>query len=246
MLIAFYNNQRCRAEVAGSSAMGTCPWTKLPVKAHVGLIRQYWAYVGGQPKFTNGYEPESEWHISWKTPVQDQYCEVIFGENNEHRADILGSNNTVIEIQHSIIDIRDSRARIDFYKGATGRRVIWVVDIQEFWRTRFFLSAKSNSNGHYSVTWKPKRSWLWDIAATPDTNLFLEFNQSSDKLLQAWIHQGNMFSKFISKQEFFLRYMNDVAKSEYVGFTPDADLVLRGVAQPIIPPDLAHKAAQGR
>lgn len=246
MLIALYNNQRVRAEVAGSGALGTCPWTKFPVKAHVGLVRQYWAYVGGQPPFQNGYEPESEWHISWKIPVQDQYCEVVMGANNEHRADILGADNTVIEIQRSVIDIRDSRDRIDFYRNATGRRVIWVVDIQEFWRTRFVLSSKPDSKGFYSVTWKPKRTWLWDIAATTDTNLFLEFNQSSDKLLQAWIHQGAMFAKFVNKREFFMRYLNGVAKPEYVGFTQAADCVLRGVAQPIIPPDLAHEAAQGR
>ncbi len=168
------------------------------------------------------------------------------GANNEHRADILGADNTVIEIQRSVIDIRDSRDRIDFYRNATGRRVIWVVDIQEFWRTRFFLSSKPDSKGFYSVTWKPKRTWLWDIAATTDTNLFLEFNQSSDKLLQAWIHQGYMFAKFVTKREFFMRYLNEVAKPEYVGFTQGADCALRGVAQPIIPPDFAHEAAQGR
>lgn len=231
MLIALYNNQRLRAEAAGSGSLGTCPWTKLPVKACVGLIRQYWAYVGGQPNFKNGYEPESEWHISWKTPIQDQCCEVIMGANNEHRADILGSDNTVIEIQHSKIDIRDSRDRIAFYKKTTDRRVIWVVDIQEFWRTSFKLSEKRNSDGFFTVIWKPRRSWLWDIAATTDTNLFLDFNQSSESLLQAWVHEGTMYAKYIKKREFFMRYMNDVAKPGCVGFTQDAENILRGVAQ---------------
>lgn len=232
MLIALFNNQRLRAETAGSGSVGTCPWTLLPVKAHVGHIRQYWAYLGGSPNFQNGYEPESEWHISWKTPIQDEYCEVVMGTNNEHRADILGTDNTVIEIQRSVIDIRDSRDRINFYKQMTGRRVVWVVDIQEFWRKRFFLSDRPNARGFYTVIWKPKRTWLWDIAATPDTNLFLEFNQSSDKLLQTWIHQGEMFAKFIGKREFFLRYMDGVAKPEYVGFTSKAECTLRGVSEP--------------
>lgn len=215
MLLAIHNGQRKRAEDAGSGEMGSCPWTQHPVKAHVGLIRQYWAYEGGRPEFTRGYEPESEWHVSWKSPIHDEYCEVIFGDNNEHRADILGSNNTVIEIQRSIIDIRDSRERVQFYKQATNRRVIWVVDIQEFWKKRFFLDGKPDSSGHYNVTWKPKRTWLWDLAATPDTNLFLEFNQSNDKLLQAWIHKGKMYVKFLTKLDFFKRYMRDVSKDEY-------------------------------
>lgn len=244
MLIALHNNQRLRAEAAGSGSIGTCPWTNRPVKAHVGLIRQYWACIGGQPTFKNGYEPESEWHISWKTPIQDQFCEVVMGSNNEHRADILGSNNTVVEIQRSIIDIRDSKDRIEFYKHATGRRVIWVIDIQEFWRKRFFLSNKPDPKGFFSVSWKPKRTWLWNIAATPETNLFLEFKQSSDQLLQAWIHQGDMFARFVRKQEFFMRYMDDVAKPEYAGFTQAADHILRGLAQPITPPDLTRKAEQ--
>jgi hypothetical protein len=151
------------------------------------------------------------------------------GTNNEHRADILGADNTVIEIQRSIIDIRDSRDRIDFYRNATGRRVIWVVDIQEFWRKRFFLSPQSDAKGFYTVEWKPIRTWLWDIAATPDTNLFLDYKQSSDKLLQAWIYQGNMYAKFVSKKKFFMRYLNDVAKPEYADFTQEADNVLRGM-----------------
>lgn len=215
MLIAIHNGERKRAEAAGSGAIGSCPWTNHPVKAHVGLIRQYWAYVGGSPNFERGYEPESEWHITWKTPIHNDYCEVIFGQHNEHRADILGSNNTVIEIQRSIIDIRDSRERVEFYKNETKRRVVWVVDIQEFWKKRFFLSEKADKDGHYLVTWKPKRTWLWDLASTPNTNLFLEFNQSNDKLLQGWIHQGNMYAKFVKKSEFFNRYMKDVAKPEY-------------------------------
>jgi hypothetical protein len=216
MLIAIHNDERKRAEAAGSGSMGSCPWTNHPVKAHVGLIRQYWAYDGGRPDFDRGYEPESEWHISWKAPISDEYCEVIFGQNNEHRADILGSNNTVIEIQRSVIDIRDSRERVQFYKNETNRRVVWIVDIQEFWRKRFFLDGKPDSSGTFKVKWKPKRSWLWDLASTTDTNLYLEFNQKNNKLLHAWVHQGIMYVKYFKKEDFFNQYMSAVAKPEYL------------------------------
>jgi hypothetical protein len=215
MLIASHNGERKRAEAAGSGAVGLCPWTNHPVKAHVGLIRQYWAYDGGSPNFDRGYEPESEWHISWKAPISDEYCEVIFGQNNEHRADILGSNDTVIEIQRSVIDIRDSRERVQFYKSETNKRVVWVVDIQEFWRKRFFLEGKPDESGTFKVKWKPKRSWLWDLAATTDTNLYLEFNQNNNKLLHAWVHQGVMYAKYFKKVTFFDKYMSAVAKPEF-------------------------------
>ena len=228
MLLAIHNGERKRAEETFSGAVGSCPWTQLPVKAHVGHIRQYWAYIGGAPNFDKGYEPESEWHLTWKAPIQDQYCEVIFGQNNEHRADILGSENTVIEIQRSIIDIRDSKERINFYERETEKRVIWVVDIQEFWRTRLSISKKPNINGHYPVKWKRKRTWLWDIAGNTKTNLYLEFNQSSDKLLHVWIHDKKMVAKFITKQNFFKRYMQEVAKEEYIDSKKATDL-LRGI-----------------
>jgi len=228
MLIALHNGQRKRAEFAGSGARGKCPWTGLETKAHVGEIRQYWAYVGGAPQFVNGYEPESEWHISWKWPIQDAFCEVIFGDNNEHRADILGSDNTVIEIQHSKIDIRHSRERSRFYKEQTDRRVVWVVDIQEFWQKRFFLSEKPDSKGYYKVTWKPRRSWLLELAITLDTNLYLEFNQRSDKLLHAWVYEGEMYARFVTKENFFLRYLDAVARPECQGFSGIAKAALTG------------------
>lgn len=226
MLIALYNGRRVRAEIAGSGAVGTCPWTGLPVKACVGEILQYWSYVGGAPKMPPGYEAESEWHEQWKATIEDGNCEVVRGPNKEHRADILGSDNTVIEIQHSRIDIRDSRARVNFYREDTGRRVIWVVDIQDIWRDTFNLGNR-DENGHFRVEWNPRRMWLWDLAADTDTNCFLEFNQTSDKLLLAWVHQKVLYAKYIPKRTFFLRYMNDVAKPEYKGYPPEAQAFLR-------------------
>lgn len=229
MLLAIHNGVRKRAEQASSGEIGNCPWTQHSVKAHVGHLRQYWAYVGGAPTFPNGYEPESEWHLTWKTPVQDQYCEVIFGSSNEHRADILGSNDTVIEIQRSVIDIRESRERVEFYQRETRKRVIWVVDIQEFWRKRFFLDGKADKEGRYKVSWKPRRTWLWDLAANTKTNVFLEFKQSNDKLLHVWVHDEEMIAQFIKKSEFFERYMKGVAKPEY-SITADAVAILQGRA----------------
>lgn len=228
MFLAIHNGERKRAEQTASGEIAQCPWTKLPVKAHVGLLRQYWAYVGGAPVLPSGYEPESEWHLTWKTPIQDKCCEVIFGDNNEHRADILGSNETVIEIQRSIIDIRDSRDRVEFYQRVTDRRVIWVVDIQEFWRKRFFINEKPDRQGNYKVTWKPRRTWLWDLAVNTKTNLYLDFKQQNDKLLHVWVHNKVMLAKFITKAEFFERYMQGVAKPEYSD-TRVAVAVLQGI-----------------
>jgi hypothetical protein len=227
MLIALYNGRRVRAHIAGSGALGTCPWTRLPVKACVGEILQYWAYVGGAPKLPAGYEPESEWHEQWKATIEDAHCEVVMGPNDEHRADIRGSDDTVIEIQHSRIDIRDSRARVDFYRTHTDRRVIWVVDIQDIWRKTFMLDGRRDDKGNFLVKWSHVREWLWDLAGTKDTNCFLEFNQTSDKLLHVWVHQKMLYAKYVSKRTFFLRYMDAVAKPEYKGYSSEAEAFLR-------------------
>lgn len=222
--MALYNGRRIRAEIAGSGAIGRCPWTDLKVRAHVGAIRQYWAYEGGAPRFERGYEPESDWHLSWKALVRDDCCEVVFGENREHRADILGAEDSVIEIQRSVIDVRDSRERVDFYRSQTGRRVVWVVDIREFWLKRFSLGRR-DEKGNYKVEWKPRRTWLWELAATPHTNLYLEFNHRNDKLLHAWVHGRELYAKYVSKRDFFIRYMDAVALPGYRGFS-DAALAL--------------------
>jgi hypothetical protein len=213
MLLALVNGQRMRAEQAGSGARGTCPFTGHSVKACVGHILQYWAYVGGAPNFERGYEPESEWHLWWKRAVEDEFCEVIFGPNGEHRADIVGGDNSVIEIQHSRIDIRDVQDRVAFYRETTGRRVVWVVDIQRFWRKTFKLGTLVGQR--YKVEWKPKQDWVYYLAQTPDARLFLEYRDTDDRMLQAWVHQGQMWAQFENKLTFFESYLLEIAKPEF-------------------------------
>ena len=174
-----------------------------------------------------GYEPESEWHISWKTPIQDTFCEVIFGDKREHRADILGADYTIIEIQQSKIGLDECKERIAFYKAQSGRRVVWLVNITEFWRTRFHISDNPiNEKGFYAVHWKPARTWLKYLAATTDTTVYLEFNPSHAKLLHFWIHNKRMYARFVDKSWFFKKYMEAVAKPEYAGFSSLAQAAL--------------------
>lgn len=167
----------------GQLAIGTCPWTDLNVVARVGEIRQFWAYQGGYIP-PDGYENETEWHFKWKYPVKDEFCEIVLGENREHRADIVGTSNCIIEIQKSPIDIRIVRERIEFYKKLSSKRVIWVVDASDYWNTRLKIDFENKSKNNNPITWKNARQWVIEIAKTPDTNLYLDFNHSSDKLLQ--------------------------------------------------------------
>jgi hypothetical protein len=162
----------------------------------------------------SGYNPEGEWHKRLKIPIKNEFSEVYFGQNNEHIADIVGNYNTVIEIQKSTIDVREVIARIKFYYKETGKKVIWIVDIQDFWNQSFFLRPSQNQ-GQSLVEWQPITTWIQKIAHTPHAHLYLEFCEKDDRLLHVWGYAGRMYAKKFPKMEFFNRYMSGVAKPEY-------------------------------
>ena len=89
MKYAKYNGQKTQAYTVKSGDIGTDLWYEdYEVVACVGKYRQYWKYTNDKPILPNGYEPESEWHAAWKKAIKDDFCEVVCGENREHRADI--------------------------------------------------------------------------------------------------------------------------------------------------------------
>ena len=162
-----------------------------------------------------GYEFETEWHYNWKIPIKDDFCEVVCGENNEHRADIIGNKEIVIEIQNSPIDIRIVRERTNFYKNLSNKRVIWLVNACDYWNTRLKVQFDKREGNIYPIEWKPVRQWVIEIAKTTNSNLFLDYNSQSDKLLQMWIHDKKLKGMFVTKIDFFKRYFHENAKDEF-------------------------------
>lgn len=209
MLIAIFEGKRVRAKGRLSGATGICPWSKCPVKAKVGEIRQYWSYSGEKPVMPEGYENETIWHYNWKSLVRSQNCEVVFGENNEHRADIVGNDGVIIEIQKSPLDIRLVKERIDFYKRISdNNRVIWVVDATPYFKKTFDIEPTGNNT--FRITWKPKRLWTYHIAKTPYCHLFLDINYKKEYLLKVWVHKSDLYCSFVKKQVFYNDYLKDV------------------------------------
>ncbi len=207
MQFARNNGKRLRAKNAKSGDIGECLWTGHPVKAKVGELRQYWSYIGEKPNLPEGYENETIWHYNWKSLVKDDYCEVLFGENNEHRADIVGNKNTIIEVQLSPIDIRIVRERIEFYKPISKERVIWIVDATTYFKNTFDIEK---SGQFYKAKWKNKRQWTYLIAQNPDCHLFLDINHKKNYLLKTWVNKGDIFCKFYEKTKFYSEYLSDV------------------------------------
>ncbi|GAL86056.1 competence CoiA-like family protein [Sporocytophaga myxococcoides] len=209
MQIAKFNGKRLRAKYAISGDIGECPWSGMPVKAKVGELRQYWSYIGDKPQMPEGYENETIWHCNWKSLVKDDSCEIIFGENNEHRADIVGNNNTIIEIQLSPIDIRIVRERIEFYKRVSNQRLTWIVDATKYFKNTFDIEK---SGQFYKATWKNKRQWTYLIARNTDCHLFLDINHKKNYLLKTWVKNGEIYCMFYEKTKFYFDYLSEVGQ----------------------------------
>lgn len=82
----------------------------------------HWAHVNKE--CDSWYEPESAWHIGWKSLAPPDNQEVVIGP---HRADIRTSKGTVIELQHSPISPEEIREREQFYGD-----MIWIFDASAF------------------------------------------------------------------------------------------------------------------
>ncbi len=218
MKYAKYNGEKTHAKDVKSGDIGYDLWfDSYQVVACVGKYRQYWKYIGEKPQLPNGYEPETEWHAAWKYAIRDEYCEVICGENKEHRADIK-TDECVIEIQKSSIDGYAVVERNNFYKKLTNSRVVWVVNVEEAWKNKRLKTDKLIKNefgNSFSIIWSYAWKWVQEISKTTDTELYLDFNAENDKLIKMWTHKGGLYGSWISKQMFFEKYLSHVAKDEF-------------------------------
>lgn len=217
MKYALFNGKKTHAKNVNSGDRGFDLWFQnYPVIACVGKYRQYWRYDGDKPELPNGYEPETEWHAAWKQAVNDDNCEVICGENREHRADIK-TDTHIIEIQRSSIDGWAVVERNLFYKNLTGSRVIWVVNVEKSWKN---ISTELINKKQFRITWKYAWKWVKEISQTTDTELYLDFNSQNDKLIKMWTYppkeSGTLHGTWVSKIDFFNKYLLPVAKQEYV------------------------------
>lgn len=124
MKFALVNGVKTHIKDISRGMLGADCWhTNYAVIVCKGKYRQYWKYLDTHPPLKAGYENETEWHAAWKSAIKDDFCEVVMGDNNEHRADIYTLNH-VIELQYSSIDIRDVIERNKFYNNITDNRVI--------------------------------------------------------------------------------------------------------------------------
>ncbi|AMN40481.1 competence protein CoiA [Rhodoplanes sp. Z2-YC6860] len=122
MKFAIIQEQRREAQPGLS---GTCPSCKAEVIAKCGSLRVWhWAHRGVRV-CDPWWEPETEWHRSWKNEFPADWQEVVhFAQSGEkHIADVKTQSGMIIEFQHSFLKMEEREARELFY-----RKMVWVVD----------------------------------------------------------------------------------------------------------------------
>jgi len=111
---------------AESGLKGLCPGCYQPVIAKCGTQRiHHWAHLKSK-SCDSWWEPETEWHRSWKNNFPSIWQEIFLPDlrtGEKHIADVKTSNGLVIEFQHSHIDPHERTTREDFYQN-----MVWVVD----------------------------------------------------------------------------------------------------------------------
>lgn len=143
---AILNGDRSEA-VPG--ARGECPVCGLEVIAKCGsIVTPHWAHLHADCDPWS--EPETLWHREWKSEFPQSCQEVVVGP---HRADVMGPNGHVLELQHSSISPETIEEREDFYETMT-----WLIDASEFRQNIEFRWHRDRR--YWSFRWKhPRKSW---------------------------------------------------------------------------------------
>lgn len=87
------------------------------------IVIHHWAHQKGCTDVWS-HGKMTDWHLWWQLKCKREFVEVVMGP---HRADIVGNNKTVIELQHSNINKEDVEDRELFY----GENMIWIFDMTE-------------------------------------------------------------------------------------------------------------------
>jgi competence CoiA-like predicted nuclease len=153
MLYAIDENGKKILPVKGSR--GLCPDCNEPLTPKCGeIITWHWAHKSGADCEVWS-EPESAWHLWWKSCWPPDCVEVPITKNGKrHRADVL-YRGTVIEFQKSSISSADIRAREEFYSG-----MVWIFYAEEqFANTISLYEKQTNSGVYFSIRWDhPRKS----------------------------------------------------------------------------------------
>jgi len=117
------------ANVNGSKSLpekglrGVCPSCGELVVAKCGaIVTHHWSHLAGS-ECDPWAEKIGPWHLGWQNLIDPQSVEVVLPP---HRADIVGNEQVVVELQHSPISGDEIIAREAFYGN-----MVWLFDATE-------------------------------------------------------------------------------------------------------------------
>lgn len=210
MKFALVNGKRTHINDVPKGTIGyDCWFNEYKVKACKGHYMQYWKYADSHPVLPKGYENETEWHQCWKSVIKDEYCEVVCGENKEHRADIL-TNDYTIEIQYSPIEYETALERTKFYFELKGNRTIWIVNAYKPYANNYIiteLDKEDKERKRFFIKWKYPKKWAVDISHLKNANVFLDISPTARNLILLWKHKNILYGQWVLKNKFFSDYL---------------------------------------
>lgn len=126
MLYALKDGNKVPAKI---NTKAKCIGCNNTVKSFCGKINQWhWRHEKKTPCDV-WYEPETQWHLYWKSLFDVSNTEVrITKDDKWHIADICTNSDVIIELQYSNIDIQTIKKREDFY----GERMFWLLHQRRF------------------------------------------------------------------------------------------------------------------
>jgi len=169
---------------ASPGVVGYCPTCEEQLIPKCGEIN-VWHWAHRQNDCDPWYEPESAWHLYWKSLVRPEWCEVRYGC---HRADICGNRNIFVELQQSPISPAEVREREDYY-----RNMIWLFDASQF-LDRLAIREKQDyatfkwshpRKTHYHI----RKPLFWDLGETEELVFWIKKihqNESGERPCAGW------------------------------------------------------------
>ena len=187
--------------MATRGGVGFCPACSKQLIPRCGRINiHHWAHQR-HTDCDSWSEPDTRWHLEWKLLVRPESSEVQIGT---HRADIVGNNGVVIELQHGSISVDDIEERERYYAAHAG--MVWVINAEEF-RDNVNLRNKGE---YFSFRWKrPRKSHgyiteplFWDFC---DGRMFQVKKIHENLPCGGWGYP-------VTRDDFIYKYLNQVVR----------------------------------
>ena len=176
-----YNDHRVHIDDTHSNEEYYCPYCGAPLIARKGDVRQHhfahkqdhhcsdtWVHHR-----SHNYDL-SAWHNEWQSlfPKENQEVKLSLGDTR-HRADVM-VDRTVIEFQHSIMQVQAFDDRNNFYFNLANK-VIWLFDLSDLLEEQLFYKE---TNEGLEFHWRnPKKAFNNYDIKSGCIDLFFQLNE---------------------------------------------------------------------